>query len=78
MYFILKKLSAFATWMGPRGWRLWGGGFGTLLWWFLPKKRRLIMLENLMISLQIDEKRARQLAKVNCQNMGVLIMEALA
>ena len=78
MYSILKKLSAFATWMGPRGWRFWGGGFGTLLWWFLPKKRRSIMLDNLMTSLQIDEKNARHLAKVNCQNMGILIMEALA
>lgn len=78
MYFILKKLSAFSSWMGPRGWRWWGNSLGTLLWWFLPSKRRRIMLDNLKTSLQISESEARKLAKVNCQNMGILVMEAMA
>lgn len=78
MYFCMKKISQFASWMGPRGWRLWGTFLGTLLWWFLPSARRSVLLDNLKISLGIDDKKARQLGKENCINMGLLMVEALA
>lgn len=78
MYTLLKKASQFASWMGPRGWRLWGTFFGTLLWWFLPAARRKILLDNLEKSLHLGEKETRKLAKENCINMGIILMEALA
>ena len=78
MYFLMKKASQFASWMGPRGWRMWGTFFGTLLWWFLPAARRKILLDNLTQSLHLSEIETRKLAKENCINMGILLMEALA
>jgi len=78
MYFWMKKASQFASWMGPRGWRLWGTFLGILLWWFLPKKRRRILLDNLQTALGLNDEEARKMAKANCICMGLLLMEALA
>lgn len=78
MYVLLKKLCSFSSWMGPRGWRFWGTCFGTILWWFLPSKRRTIMIDSIMSSLEIDKKQALQLGKTNCINMGILLFEAMA
>ena len=78
MYVLLKTFSRFSTWLGPRGWRLWGSGIGLLIWWFLPTARRKILLDNLTQSLEIDESKARELAKENCRNMGIMAMEVMA
>lgn len=78
MYFLLRSLSKFSSWMGPRGWKCWGTVFGTLLWWFLPSQRRTVLLDNIRIALKMNEKATRQLARENCCNMGILILEALA
>lgn len=78
MYVLLKTFSRFSTWLGPRGWRLWGSGIGLLIWWFLPTARRKILLDNLTQSLKIDEIKARELAKANCRHMGIMVMEVMA
>lgn len=78
MYFLLRSLSKFSAWMGPRGWKCWGTMLGLLLWWFLPSQRRVVLLDNIRIALKLNEKEARKLAKANCCNMGILVMEALA
>ena len=78
MYILLKTFSRFSTWLGPSGWRFFGSGIGSLIWWFLPSARRKILLDNLTQSLQIDVTEARKLARENCRHMGIMVMETMA
>ena len=54
-----------------------GRGLATLMWIFLPRKRKKIALENIRDCLNVDEKESARLAKISTVNLGTIMIEVL-
>ena len=54
-----------------------GRALATLMWIFLPRKRKKIALENIRHCLNVDEKESARIAKISTVNLGPLAMEVL-
>lgn len=54
-----------------------GRGLATLIWIFLPNKRKKIALENIRHCLNVDESESARIAKVSTVNLGPLAMEVM-
>jgi len=54
-----------------------GRGLATLMWIFLPHKRKKIALENIRECLNVDDKESARIAKKSTVNLGPLAMEVL-
>ena len=54
-----------------------GRGLATLMWIFLPRKRKKIALENIRHCLNVDEKESARIAKISTIHLGNIAMEVL-
>lgn len=54
-----------------------GRGLATLMWIFLPAKRKNIALENIRHCLNVDESESARIAKISTVNLGPLAMEVM-
>ncbi len=54
-----------------------GKALATLMWIFLPRKRKNIALENIRHCLNVDESESVRIAKVSTVNLGPLAMEVM-
>ncbi len=54
-----------------------GRGLATLMWIFLPRKRKNIALENIRHCLNVDESESARIAKISTINLGTLAMEVM-
>ena len=76
-YRLLKILSWIACHLPLKFSLAFGRGLATLLWIFLPRRRKKIALENIRQCLNVDEKESARIAKASTVNLGVLAMEFL-
>ena len=76
-YRLLKILSWIACHLPLKFSLALGRGLATLLWIFLPRRRKKIALENIRQCLNVDEKESARIAKASTVNLGVLAMEFL-
>lgn len=52
-----------------------GRGLVNFLWLFLPAKRKNLAIENIKNCLEVDEKKAEEIAKISTVGLGEIFME---
>ncbi|MBR4695106.1 MAG: lysophospholipid acyltransferase family protein [Selenomonadaceae bacterium] len=71
----------FASWIAcllPRGvTEVAGAALGVVGWFFVPKWRKALAKENIMLCLGVDEREAERIAKASVTRFGPMLMEFL-
>ena len=54
-----------------------GRALATFLWFFVPKKRKILAQDNIQKCLGVDEKESARIAKLSAVNLGNILIEVL-
>ena len=77
MYIFVKLISRFVCLL-PFALRRWiGDVVGSACWLLVPGDRKKLAIENICLSLQLDEQEAKQIAKRSVTRFGRMFMEVL-
>lgn len=76
-YYFLKFVSKIFCLLPLKISLAFGRGLAKFLWIFLPAKRKNLAIENIKICLNVDEKKAAEIAKISTVNLGEIFMEVL-
>ena len=76
-YYFLKIVSKIFCFLPLKFSLAVGRGLMKFLWIFLPAKRKNLAIENVKICLNVDEKKAAEIAKNSAVNLGEIFMEVL-
>jgi len=50
---------------------------GIIFWWIIPHKRKKMAIENIKLSLGVDEERARSIAKRSTTRFGKMVVDVM-
>ena len=77
LYRFVKIVSAMVSMLSNHARRSIGKGLGFVCWQLVPRKRKKMAIENIMISLAVDECQAMRIAKRSTTRFGSMILEVL-
>lgn len=77
LYRFIKLLSAMISRVPDRTRRSLGKILGAICWQIVPRKRKAMAIENIMISLSVDQSQATKIAKQSTTRFGNMFLEVL-
>lgn len=77
LYKVVKLMSSIVSMLPNAVWRCIGNMLGEVCWWVVPRKRRIMAIENIMRGLAVDKKQAIHIAKKSTTRFGKMFMEVL-
>ena len=77
LYKFVKILSAIISRLPNVLRRGIGRGLGLVCWWIVPKKRKKMAVENIILALSVDKEQALQLVKQSTTRFGKMFLEVL-
>ena len=65
LYFAVKLLSRLACSLSAATAKRWGGYLGSAAWRLTPQKRKKLAMENIRLSLAVDQAEAERVAHIH-------------
>lgn len=77
LYYLLKIVEKIICFLPENIAMILGKIFGKITWLLVPKKRKIMAIDNIKRSLNLDEKKAKEIAKSSWVRFGPMFVEVL-